>query len=565
MRSWPERITLKDINFAGPDEDIYNVALLNHALPDAEAHQTCHAELGDDLFVMPSLDEPGNSYGGGAAATDSWSNHSLVLEPPPSSLLNMDFDAGLNIDQPERFDMPEMDLEMPDLAAELQQQAEADEQEIEADQHGGEQEEMIAPPAPLTPPTPGEKDQMGTDAGAMNIIKVIPEAEEGQQPQRAAQARKKKRPAGLILDAPEDLLIDRKVYRDWIVSRAGLMTERPKRQRLNDRPADALLLQPASMAVPVPLLGLFKERLTAGPVPADDKEMPTTPATHRQPQSPTVLIRRQAGRHLEDDFFEMQLDEAEGQDEMPAEHEPLHQDEQAVEDVAPDMPTEEELQAMAEEEGLPIEQLRAALSTPGSAAAQQLQQQLGLTPSTSKKSGLASLLARRSRPASSARKPPSSINRPSSDSSWAHRLSGVREDTPSFGDLNPEGHFNDLLLPLPEEDEQLLGPGQLTQFQALGGSLLEATEQQTQLVLEDSINKHTLSMMKVLQKHFSEAERPEGGPPRLSLFALTSTMSKCQAAKIFYQVCVMTSTNFIKAAQKEPYGDIILSPGNRGP
>ena len=44
-------------------------------------------------------------------------------------------------------------------------------------------------------------------------------------------------------------------------------------------------------------------------------------------------------------------------------------------------------------------------------------------------------------------------------SSWAHRLSGVREDTPSFGDMNPEGQFNDLLLPLPEEDEHLLGPG----------------------------------------------------------------------------------------------------------
>ena len=53
--------------------------------------------LSDDLFVMPSLDEPGDSYGGGAAATDSWSNHGVVLEPPPSSLLNMDFDAGLNM------------------------------------------------------------------------------------------------------------------------------------------------------------------------------------------------------------------------------------------------------------------------------------------------------------------------------------------------------------------------------------------------------------------------------------------------------------------------------------
>lgn len=29
-----ERITLQDINFAGPDQDIYNVRLLSDALPD---------------------------------------------------------------------------------------------------------------------------------------------------------------------------------------------------------------------------------------------------------------------------------------------------------------------------------------------------------------------------------------------------------------------------------------------------------------------------------------------------------------------------------------------------
>ena len=42
---------------------------------------------------------------------------------------------------------------------------------------------------------------------------------------------------------------------------------------------------------------------------------------------------------------------------------------------------------------------------------------------------------------------------------------------------------------------------------------------------------------RVLQKHFSEAERQEGAAPVLSLFALTSKMNRGQAAKIFYQVC----------------------------
>ena len=53
-------------------------------------------------------------------------------------------------------------------------------------------------------------------------------------------------------------------------------------------------------------------------------------------------------RPLEDDFFEMQIDQFEAQNEQR----PADTDRQA----GPDMPTEEELQAMAEEKGLPIEQ-----------------------------------------------------------------------------------------------------------------------------------------------------------------------------------------------------------------
>lgn len=46
-----------------------------------------------------------------------------------------------------------------------------------------------------------------------------------------------------------------------------------------------------------------------------------------------------------------------------------------------------------------------------------------------------------------------------------------------------------------------------------------------------------MSACRILQKHFSEAERQEGGQPVLSLFALTSKMNRGQAARIFYQVC----------------------------
>ncbi len=39
----PERITLQDINFAGRDEDIYNVKLINGALTDDDMFPAGHA------------------------------------------------------------------------------------------------------------------------------------------------------------------------------------------------------------------------------------------------------------------------------------------------------------------------------------------------------------------------------------------------------------------------------------------------------------------------------------------------------------------------------------------
>lgn len=59
------------------------------------------------------------------------------------------------------------------------------------------------------------------------------------------------------------------VYRDWTVSRTDLVTERPKRQRLQVSIA-ALLEQPA-LTLPSALMSLFQKRLIAGPAPTSDK------------------------------------------------------------------------------------------------------------------------------------------------------------------------------------------------------------------------------------------------------------------------------------------------------
>lgn len=83
---------------------------------------------------------------------------------------------------------------------------------------------------------------------------------------------------------------------------------------------------------------------------------PSTPpqskaAQKRQPLAEPI-------QQLEDDFFEMQIDGQDGQDDMLANDgfSLADQSDPSMQDGMHDMPTEEELQVMAEEEGLPVEQ-----------------------------------------------------------------------------------------------------------------------------------------------------------------------------------------------------------------
>ncbi|XP_072961048.1 sister chromatid cohesion 1 protein 1 [Typha angustifolia] len=72
-----------------------------------------------------------------------------------------------------------------------------------------------------------------------------------------------------------------------------------------------------------------------------------------------------------------------------------------------------------------------------------------------------------------------------------------------------------------------------------------------------SIGKITQSICTHLKLHF---ETP-GAPQSESLNQLAFGMNPTKAAQLFYQTCVLSTYDFIKVRQVEPYGDILISRG----
>ncbi|XP_072983235.1 sister chromatid cohesion 1 protein 1 isoform X8 [Typha latifolia] len=72
-----------------------------------------------------------------------------------------------------------------------------------------------------------------------------------------------------------------------------------------------------------------------------------------------------------------------------------------------------------------------------------------------------------------------------------------------------------------------------------------------------SIGKITQSIRTHLKLHF---ETP-GAPQSESLNQLAFGMNPTKAAQLFYQTCVLSTYDFIKVQQVEPYGDILISRG----
>ncbi|RLN27625.1 sister chromatid cohesion 1 protein 1 [Panicum miliaceum] len=89
--------------------------------------------------------------------------------------------------------------------------------------------------------------------------------------------------------------------------------------------------------------------------------------------------------------------------------------------------------------------------------------------------------------------------------------------------------------------------------------LLEETEP-TQTPYEkrsDPIDKVTESIQSHLKLHFDTPDAPQSE----SLSLLASGMTTARAARLFYQMTVLATFDYIKVTQLEPYGDISISRG----
>ncbi|KIZ00244.1 hypothetical protein MNEG_7718 [Monoraphidium neglectum] len=76
---------------------------------------------------------------------------------------------------------------------------------------------------------------------------------------------------------------------------------------------------------------------------------------------------------------------------------------------------------------------------------------------------------------------------------------------------------------------------------------------------EDSMNHATHTAIKVFRSRLLEASRRGAGS--ISFLAIARRLSRAEAAKAFYQVCVTNATGHIKATQAQPFNDIQIAAG----
>eukprot|EP00898_Chlorokybus_atmophyticus_P003850 jgi/Chlat1/4466/Chrsp29S04413 len=93
--------------------------------------------------------------------------------------------------------------------------------------------------------------------------------------------------------------------------------------------------------------------------------------------------------------------------------------------------------------------------------------------------------------------------------------------------------------------------GSLTQFELLeeSGALSQRPGPNS------SVDKMTAAVLPYLRSALDASDDKQ------SLFAMTAGMKASRAARMFYQVCVLTSTRYIRVEQRAPYADILVTRG----
>ncbi|XP_037473696.1 sister chromatid cohesion 1 protein 1-like isoform X1 [Triticum dicoccoides] len=123
----------------------------------------------------------------------------------------------------------------------------------------------------------------------------------------------------------------------------------------------------------------------------------------------------------------------------------------------------------------------------------------------------------------------------------------------SLGNLDPvEEEF-----PM-EQEEREFKLRRLSDMEPTPDLMVETEPTQTPFMKQSSPPDHiTESIHSYLKLHF---ESPDA-PPSESLSQLTYGMNTAQAARLFYQTCVLATLDRIKVTQVEPYGPILISRG----
>ncbi|KAL3148282.1 hypothetical protein ABBQ38_013748 [Trebouxia sp. C0009 RCD-2024] len=583
-----EAITAPDLDqlFGGH----LNLALMH---PFATSWQLDQAPLEDDLFVMPTIPdsvEDGSTHHHGQQRHRTATREPLPLAMPDRHIVGLPTGLELQdtmlMDQEETFMMPELGMDMfdTDMPAVPGMPDNEPEEEVRPPP-----QEMMEEPVQATDAEPLQEDhavaaeampdqdvreavqegelQQPPAIGSLEAIVEEQAVAEGaaRQARAKAKGRGRKRSTPLIIDDADAVQIRGTVFRAWTQNTDELVLERPHKLlrpllvsqypgcRPSALPSGADLLCGAPLSAMCGQGGKWGEELQPLFV---SRVTPNTAQGDRCHQEKP----QQQPEYQEVDTQEMHPQDMGVLDEVA-----LAGPTAAAADI--DLPEHTANDIFLLEEEVEVERLRAALATPGSMSEQDHAKavQLGLTPGSS--NPLERRGQKKQKRTSSGFRVESG-SRPTEDSPHSQRrLSDlmVGVDVGEVG-LGLEGHLEDLIAPelegMPQQedalDQRLEAAGGLTQFQLMEDS---APATQTQRAVTDAITKNTLSMIGLLRDRFTDLEEQGSEEPALSVFQMTASLTRPQAAKLFYQICVTHSNNFIQATQGAPYGDILINRG----